>query len=582
MVQSKPTAGATGFNGKQVVMYFDENVQVKDANTKFVVSPPLAKNPRVEARGRMVRVDFGESELLPSTTYTLDFADCLSDLNEGNILEGFTFTFSTGESTDSMMISGNVYDARTLDPIKATYVVLQANCADTAFQTVAPIRIAKTDDMGRFAIKNIPDGKRYRVYALDDQNRNFRFDQAGEKIAWLPDSFMPSMEWRKVPDSLAVDSLMADSTIVKMFVPSLKDSLVFTPDSLILLAYDEPSYDQYITSENRTEQNKLVITFNSKMTDKPRFSFPDQDESRQHAVIEYALTNDTATLWLTDTLIYHKDSVVVAAHYPVLDSLKQMVEVSDTLTLWHFDRSAAAKPKKENKRKKNDKPEKKETPLLKVTAPTGIHLYADLAINCNTPYDRFDWSGISLWHKVDTLFEEVRYTTIDDTVNLKHKALKAEWQPGEEYKVEIDSAAVSDIYGLGCGQTTLKFKVNELSRYGALYINVDSVPEHGLLQLVDRNSNVVRQLPLPANGKAAFRYLNGGQYFLRILIDRNGNGRHDVGDFGAGVLPEEFIYYMEQISVRSNWDIKVDFNTHDFTIDKYVRKFKAKNNKKRK
>ncbi len=493
--------------------------------------------------------------------------------------ENFTFTFSTGESTDSMMISGNVYDASTLTPVSATYVVLHANTTDTAFRKVAPIRIAKTDSYGRFAIKNVPDNKHYRVYALDDQNRNFKFDQPGEQIAWMKDSVFPSMEMRQVPDSMQVDSIAPDSTVITRFVPTIRDTLVYTPDSLVLLAYTEDVYDQYITTDERPERNRLRLIFNNKMDAKPRIFFPGQDSTVTHSVNEYSLTNDTVTIWLTDTLIYKKDSVVVGAEFPVLDTLGQMVPKLDTLTLWHFEKKAAEK--KPVKRKKNDKPEKVETPSLKLSVGGQLNLYSALSIKSTTPYKTFDWSGVRLYQKVDTLFEERQYTTINDTVDLKRRAVKYNWQPGEEYKLEIDSAAVSDIYDLACRKCAFNFKIITLDKYGTLYIEVDSVPAHGLLQLVDSKDNVVRQRALPENGKVAFRYLKPSEYMLRIVIDENGNEQWDYGKFDEQRLPEPIIYYMASISVRANWDIKIDFRVGDFTVDKFARKFRVKEKKKK-
>ena len=115
-----------------------------------------------------------------------------------------------------------------------------------------------------------------------------------------------------------------------------------------------------------------------------------------------------------------------------------------------------------------------------------------------------------------------------------------------------------------------------MDKYGTLYINVDSVPPHGLLQLTNTKGDVVRQNVLPQNGKAAFRYLKPGDYMVRILIDDNDNGTWDTGDYANHRQPEHFIYYMEKVSVRANWDIKIDFDTHMFTPAKYANKFYAK------
>ncbi len=578
MVSSKPEMGATNFAGKEVLIYFNENIQLGDANSKFVMSPPMEKQPSVTSHANWVKVAFNdECELMPSTTYTLDFADLISDLNEGNVLEGFTFAFSTGESTDSMMISGNVYDAATLAPVKSIYVVLQANTQDTAFKTVPPVRIAKTDDYGRFSVKNVPDNKYYRIYALDDQNRNFRFDQPGEKIAWLRDSIFPSMEWRQYPDSIEVDSIGADSTIFKIWQPTLRDSLVYTPDSLCLFAYDEYNYDQYITNDSRPNRNKVQLVFNNPMDVKPKISFVGQDSTIQHSVNEFSPTNDTVTVWMTDTLIWKKDSVVLSVEYPVLDTLGNMVSKFDTLQEWHFEYKP--KEKKNDKKKKPEKPVK--APLLKLNIPTSVHSYAAVSITSQTPYKTFDWDHVHLFHKEDTLFIPQTFTTADDTINLKRKTLKSTWIPGDDYRLAIDSAGIYDIYDLPCDSVIYNFKIVDLEKYGTLYIDVDSVPEDALLQLTGKSDAVVRQLKLPKNGKAAFRYIMPGDYMLRILIDENHNGQWDYGDFDNGILPERLIYYMEKITVRANWDIHINFEVDYFTVDKYVQKFKIDNKKRR-
>lgn len=580
LVSSKPAMNATGFTGNIVTLVFDENVQVKDAASKFVVSPPTAAAPKVDAHGNVVRVRF-DGELMPATTYTLDFADCLSDLNEGNVYEGFTFTFSTGESYDTLMISGNLYDAQNIQPCKGVYVLLHSNVHDTAFTHVAPMRIAKTDDYGRFAIKNVPADANYRIYALDDKNRNFMFDQPGEMIAWYPHEVRPSFEIRQIKDSICVDSLSSD-TAQWVYEPTLRDTLVYTPDSLILFAFAEEVYDQYIVADERKERRKLSLMFNKPMSVKPQITFPGQDASVPHAVTEYSVANDTCTVWLTDSLIYQKDSVVIAVRYQVLDTLKQMADKTDTLTMWHFAAKEAAPRNNLRRGKKDAKDKKPAVPTLKIDVPNAAGVYGVLPITASTPFHRFDWSAVRLFHKVDTIFEPLQFTHTDDTVNIRRKAIRAEWVAGDEYRLEIDSAAVADIYGLACNKVESRFNIKKLDSYGTLYINVDSVPANGLLQLLTASGEkVARQNYLPANGKAAFRYLKPGDYMIRIVTDSNRNGKWDTGNYADKIEPERVMYYMEKVTVRANWDIKVEFETRRFTPDAFARKFRvqAKNKK---
>ncbi len=588
LIKSTPEPNSKGFSGNMITLTFNENIQLKDQDTKFVMSPPLAVQPKLDAHANMLRVRFDSDTLLiPGTTYTLDFADCLSDLNEGNIYQNFTFTFSTGESQDSMMISGNLYDAQTITPVASVFILLQQNTADSAFHSVPPIRIAKTDAEGRFAIKNVPADRDYRIYALDDQNRNFLYDQPGELIAWNTATVRPAWEIRQITDSVRIDSLsLSADTADWVFQHTTRDTLVYTPDSLTLFAFLEDNYDQYITSDERKNRNIVKFTFNKPMKRKPQFTFPGQDATIQHALPEYSLHNDTVTLWLTDSLLYKGDSVVIAATYDVLDSLKQLTLKTDTLDMWFFDKTSTDKKKdnKNSRRRKKDQPEpKKIAPTLKLKIGNGVGVFSTLPIESETPFDTFDWSAIHLSHKVDTIFEPIKFTTIADTVNLRHKAIKADWIAGDEYRLEIDSAAIRDIYGLQCDKTEAKFNVTKLDKYGTLYIVVTNIPNNALLQLVNTNGDIVfRQNRVPANGKVAFRYLKPGEYMVRIVSDNNNNGKWDIGNYDKQLQPESIVYYMEKVNVRANWDIKIDFDTNSYSPDKFAHKFRVKSSSNRK
>ncbi|RZT91019.1 Ig-like domain-containing protein [Ancylomarina subtilis] len=110
-----PPNFSTEVEGGKVNIYFNEFVQLKEINEKFVVSPPLDRKPTVNLRGKSIYVDMGDS-LKPNTTYTLDFADGIADNNEGNPLGNFQYVFSTGKSLDSLSIQGHAVDAFTRLP----------------------------------------------------------------------------------------------------------------------------------------------------------------------------------------------------------------------------------------------------------------------------------------------------------------------------------------------------------------------------------------------------------------------------------------------------------------------------------
>src|SRR6187551_2417345 len=90
-----------------VVIMFDEYIQLKDINTQLVVSPLLKYTPETHIRKKSLEIHFLDT-LEPNTTYTMNFGNSIADNNEGNSLENYQFVFSTGSVVDSLKISGRV------------------------------------------------------------------------------------------------------------------------------------------------------------------------------------------------------------------------------------------------------------------------------------------------------------------------------------------------------------------------------------------------------------------------------------------------------------------------------------------
>jgi hypothetical protein len=180
-VKSEPAVGALNYTNQKLVIEFDENVQVKDVMDKVVVSPAQKSMPSIVANGRRVYVELKDT-MLPNTTYTIDFSDAISDLNESNPLDGFAVDFSTGNEIDSLRISGMIFEARNLEPAQGMLVGVYSNLSDTAITTLPLERISKTNQLGQFTIRNLKPGT-YRIFALNDLNRDYHWDRS-EDIAF--------------------------------------------------------------------------------------------------------------------------------------------------------------------------------------------------------------------------------------------------------------------------------------------------------------------------------------------------------------------------------------------------------------
>ena len=167
---SSPAPNSTNYNNQKVELSFNEYIKLKDQSTKVVVSPAQKENPIIRANGKNINIELKDT-LKPNTTYVIDFSDAIQDNNEGNPLDNFSFAFSTGDTIDTLQVSGIVLNARDLEPQKEFFVGLHSCLDDSAFRTMPFERIARTNDLGQFTIRNIKPG-RYHIFALKDVDRD--------------------------------------------------------------------------------------------------------------------------------------------------------------------------------------------------------------------------------------------------------------------------------------------------------------------------------------------------------------------------------------------------------------------------
>ena len=53
-----------------------------------------------------------------------------------------------------------------------------------------------------------------------------------------------------------------------------------------------------------------------------------------------------------------------------------------------------------------------------------------------------------------------------------------------------------------------------------------------------------------------------------MVVDRNGNGKWDTGEYASKTQPEEVYYYPKQLSVMQNWDIEEYWNVKETPLSK--------------
>ena len=539
----------------------------------MVVSPPQIQQPEIKASGKRIQVNLLDS-LKPNTTYTIDFSDAIVDNNEGNPLGNFAFTFSTGTEIDTMEVAGTLLDASNLEPIKGMLVGLHSNLNDSAFNKLPFERVARTDSRGRFSIRGVAPGK-YRIYGLMDADQNFTFNQKSEMIAFHDSLIIPRMEERTRMDTAWVDSLTYDTIVEKKYMHYL-------PDDVILRAFKEFNYSQYLIKSERLIPHKFTLYFAGKADTLPVMKGLNFDE-KDAFVIEKNQRNDTIHYWIKDSLLYKQDSLKMSITYLYTDSLKRLVPRTDTLNVLAkltYDKQqkqkqeAKEKEQKEREKKKKklkegevEEPEPTEFLAVDVYAPSAIDVYDYLTLSFTEPVASIDTTAFHLKLKVDSLWQDIPFDFMRDSLDLKRYNLFAEWAPGESYTFEVDSAAIRGLYGLFSDKIKKDFKAKKLEEYGQIFFNVHGADSLAFVELLDGQDKVLRTVPV-VDGKADFYFLNPGKYGARLINDTNGNGVWDTGNYAEKRQPEMVYYYPMVLELKANFDLTQEWDIKAKSLDR--------------
>lgn len=561
IVNTTPSFNATNVEKAKIVFEFDENVTLEKPSDNVIITPPQKSFPVIQSVNKRLTVELKDT-LLENTTYTIDFTSAIKDNNEGNPLENFSFSFSTGDVVDSMVISGKVLTADNLEPVKGIYVGLHSNLNDTAFTKIRFDRIGKTGESGDFSIRGVAPGT-YRLYALDDPSREYMYTNPSSAIAFFETPVEPS----SIRD-IRYDTVYVDTSRVVIDTIKAIEYTRFLPDNIVMRSFKSGFGRQFLQKYERIP-NKISLFFGSP-TEMPVLEPLNFDGDKDWYILEKTAKNDTLIYWIKDQELIKTDTLTFRITYPRTDSLNQVVPYTDTLKF--VDRTKKKTEKELQKEKEQQEKDLREGKAPKITF---LNLRCDLSASWDTFKDimlEFDEpvegdlkSKIKLQQKVDTAYSDIAYQFTPGTLNRRKYSISHKWVYGGEYRMKIDSASIHSIYGLWNNTYNQDFRVKAEDQYGHLAIivvGVDSVP--AFIELLDKSDKPIRKSRVKDNA-VIFKDLTPGSYYARIILDENDNGVWDTGDFYTGLQPEIVCYYPGYFEIKAFWEI--DNESDPWVID---------------
>ena len=487
----------TNFEKQRIELTFNEWVKLDDVFNQVVVSPPLEKRPTLTIKGKTVRVDFDEEEVLrDSATYTINFGEAVQDLTESNPAENLRFVFSTGDFLDSLEMSGRIIDALTNEPIEDVLFMLYDNLADSVPRTELPFYFAKTDKGGRFTIRNIKTGT-FKGFALQN-DFGYLFDQANEKIGF-PDTF------------LLINDSIRNNVEIRLFQES-------------------PSL-QVKDTDNRT-YGLLKVTFN-----KRPYNLDLIYELNDQTVI-YEFEQDTLKLWYDQPipekwkLILRKDTLLEdTVSIQALDRETFLKEASlKCLTLTDVQKPIKLNPGKDIELKYNHP--------IQSFDPALIRLFEDTTRNKVEPEIIVDSSAFRRlkvrypWKEGLSYELEIMPDALTDFFGIQNKDTLI-----QNYDIEL------------------------LKKLGIIDLTVKNLsPDTAyVIELIAGEKTVKDTIQVYGQSEIQRRFenLEPGKFSVQIITDTNRNGRWDTGSYDEKRQPEP-IFKREIEPLRANWEVQAE------------------------
>lgn len=559
-----PDDHTTRFDARRIIIEFDEYVQLKDVQKELYTSPAMKRKPVATLRGKGISIQIKDDSLLPNTTYAIEFGSAVADNNEGNTLHGLRYVFSTGDSIDSMMMSGYTEQSETADSLGRTFICFfEADSVpapadyDSTMFNHKPAKIARSQKNGIFVAQNLRPVP-YRVYAFYDANDNQTYEPGVDQVGFVDGTYNPA---QMPPFAIWYDS-------VRRYVSA-------DPQLYFRLFTDVSFRRQSLQETARPEQHRVTLNFAAARPEIRSMRFEGIEPS-QVTVEPVSRGRDTLSLWFAVPPEQMPDTLRGEITYMRHDSLNVLREVTEPLELaWRRVETR----EQERERLRNEKARAQAEAEGREWRPAGpstfrmvgfrqndeVNPERDFPLEFATPLTRFDSAAVRLlsWsERGDTLRERV--TFVPDSVSVRKWRLRAQWTPERSYRLTVPAGALADIEGTENDSITASLTVADIEKFATLKITV--VPrEDGakyVLQAVDANNRLLGEIRGAGAGVHTMNYIPAGDMRLRIIEDMNGNGEWDAGNLVERRQSERAEFYKndrdeELFTTKTGWEFEI-------------------------
>jgi len=479
ILKSIPENYSVNFNAKEIKIYFDEYIKIKDLQKQLIISPPMDPEPEITPLGsasKYITIKIFDT-LQPNTTYAFNFGESIVDNNEGNPYPFYRYVFSTGDYIDSLSVKGKIVDAVNRKPDEFVSVLLyeiDSTFTDSIIYKQKPKYITNTlDSTTTFKLKNLKAGT-YLMIALKEENNNYTFQQKTDKIGFLKDFISVSVDTSAVYTIKLFNEEIDFKATRPKLISGNKIAFGYEGDfinmKINLLSEKPNNYKSTITKDQKADS--LLYWY------KPKFE--------------------------TDSLLFKVSNTSYADTLTVrLRSLEK-----DSLVITSI--------------------QSRKSPFIE-----------DFKIEANIPIISINEKKITILDK-DSM--QVDFSTTFDELNNRY-TFSFPKREQERYKIQMLPETFTDFFGNKNDTLNYSVSTKQFSDYGNVRLTFQNATYPLIIQLIDQNGEVKEEQYTTKPEVLDFLNVDPGEYYVRVIFDENENEKYDSGNYLLKRQPERVSHF---------------------------------------
>ena len=347
----------------------------------------------------------------------------------------------------------------------------------------------------------------------------------------------------------------------------------YAPDSFILRLFHKEIKLQEFNKIERPDRKCFTLYFKKAEKSIPKITPVNFTPKGTWYMAESNKATDTITYWITDSAVYNRDSLTIATNYLITDSAENFVPHADTLIAGltpRYLKEEAEKAKEESaqikKYERRGKVKPRSNVISMMNQNGSIEIADSLIIWWKYPLLTVKEENVHLYYMKDSTKVPVKLN-VKQTKNQRSFFVDAEIIQGEKYTLLVDSAAVFDYYGNHNNKDSITFRRKMEDEYGQIKLNLSQQEGMSIVQILNSTGGVVMEKKTDKS-VVEFVKVTPGTYYVKLIEDRNNNGKWDTGVYAERKQPENVYYFTKSIKLRAGWSVEEDWDVKKERIDK--------------